>query len=86
MGTLITSTVLMIPGIIRSEATLAYLGLGLKGTASFGVILSENQTLLSSRGYIVIFPDVILALLMITFNLFGNGLRDAFNPTLKGSE
>ena len=86
MGTLITSTVLMIPGIIRSEATLAYLGLGLKGTASFGVILSENQTLLSSRGYLVIFPDVILALLMITFNLFGNGLRDAFNPTLKGSE
>lgn len=86
MGTLITSTVLMIPGIIRSEATLAFLGLGLKGTASFGVILSENQTLLSSRGYLVIFPDIILALLMITFNLFGNGLRDAFNPTLKGSE
>lgn len=86
MGTLITSTVLMIPGIIRSEASLAYLGLGLKGTASFGVILSENQTLLSTRGYLVIFPDIILALLMITFNLFGNGLRDAFNPTLKGSD
>ena len=34
----------------------------------------------------MIFPAVVIALLMISFNLFGNGLRDAFNPSLRGSE
>ena len=86
MGTLITSEVLMIPSIIFSEATISYLGLGLKGTSSLGVILSENQTQLTIHPYLLIFPAVVIALLMISFNLFGNGLRDAVNPSLKGEE
>ncbi len=86
MGTIITSSVLMIPSSIYSEATLAYLNLGLQGQQSFGVMMSSNQQHLGVYPYLVIFPAVIMAMMMISFNLFGNGLRDAFNPSLKGSE
>lgn len=84
MGTIITGAVLMIPGVIFSEATISYLGLGLKGMSSLGVILSSNQGELLAHPFLLIFPSVIIALLEISFNLFGNGLRDAINPTLKG--
>ena len=86
LGTIITSAVMMIPSVIFSEATLAYLQLGLQGVASFGVMLSENQKYLDTHSYLIVIPSVIIALLEICFNLFGNGLRDAVNPTLKGSE
>ncbi len=86
LGTIITSSVLMIPSVIFSESTLAYLNLGLQGVQSFGVMLSENQQYLATFPNLIIFPAVILALMMISFNLFGNGLRDALNPSLKGSE
>lgn len=86
LGTIITSSVLMIPSSIFSEATLAYLNLGLQGKQSFGVMMSNNQQYLGVYPNLVIFPAVIMALMMISFNLFGNGLRDAFNPALKGSE
>lgn len=86
LGTIITGAVLMIPSVIFSEATLAYLNLGLKNLSSFGVIMSDNQTYLQSYPNLVIFPAVIISLMMISFNLFGNGLRDAINPSLKGSD
>ena len=86
MGTIITSAVLMVPSVIFSEATISYLGLGLKNLASLGVILSYNQTELSTNSFLLLFPSVIIALVMISFNLFGNGLRDAVNPSLKGEE
>jgi ABC-type dipeptide/oligopeptide/nickel transport system permease subunit len=86
MGTIITSSVLMIPSVIFSEATISYLGLGLKNIDSLGVILSANQPNLSTYPYTLILPAVIIALIMISFNLFGNGLRDAFNPSLKGED
>ena len=86
VGTIVTSSVLMIPGVIFSEATLAYLSLGLQGVASFGVILAENQDQMQTNPHLILFPSVIMALIMISFNLFGNGLRDAFNPSLKGGE
>ena len=85
MGTIITSSVLKIPTCIFTESSLAYLGL-LKGTNSFGTILSGNQQYISTYPVLILFPAFIISLLMISFNLFGNGLRDAFNPSLKGSE
>ena len=84
IGTIITSAVLMIPGVIFSEATISFLGLGFKNLPSLGVILADNQAELTNNPYLLIFPAVIIALLMISFNLFGNGLRDAVNPSLKG--
>ncbi len=86
LGTIVTSSVLMIPSVIFSEATLAYLNLGLEGVDSFGVLLSENQVHLSTYPALIVFPAIIISLLMISFNLFGNGLRDALNPSLKGSD
>ena len=86
MGTIITGAVLMIPSVIFSEATISYLGLGFKNLSSLGVILSSNQGELTTNSYLLIFPAVIIALLMISFNLFGNGLRDAVNPSLKGED
>lgn len=86
LGTIVTSSVLMIPGVIFNESTLAYLNLGLQGSNSFGSLLSNNQKYISSLPSLILFPAAIISLIMISFNLFGNGLRDAFNPSLKGSE
>jgi len=86
LGTIVTGTVLMIPGCIFSEATISYLGLGLQGVDSFGVLLSNNQQYIQTFPFLIIVPAAIISLLMISFNLFGNGLRDAINPTLKGGE
>ena len=86
MGTIITGAVLMIPSVIFSEATISYLGLGFRNLSSLGVILSDNQKNLLSYPFQLIFPSVVIALIMISFNLFGNGLRDAINPSLKGED
>lgn len=85
MGTIITSTILMIPSIIFSEAGLAYLGLGFSDILSLGRILSDNQPYLTTRPLMILWPSLIIALLMISFELFGQGLRDAFNPSTKGT-
>ncbi|MCI1734259.1 MAG: ABC transporter permease [Bacilli bacterium] len=86
IGTITTASVLMVPSVIFSEAAISYLGIGLKGLASLGVILSANQAYISNYTYLLIFPSIVLSLLMICFNLLGNGLRDAFNPSLKGAD
>ena len=87
MGTLITGSILMIPGVIFSESSLTYLGIvNLEGstTTSVGTLLSNGSDSLSHYPHIILFPALFVSLLEISFNLFGNGLRDAFNPSLKG--
>ena len=89
VGTLVTSSVLMIPGVIFSESSLSYLGIidfRTSGIYSVGALLNEGQAKLQSSPHMILFPAIIISLLMISFNLFGNGLRDAFNTTLRGSE
>ena len=89
LGTIITSSVLIIPGVIFSESILSYLGIFNFNTAtsiSLGTMLSNGQNYLASDPHIILFPAMIISLLMISFNLFGNGLRDAFNPTLRGAD
>ena len=89
MGTLITGSVLSIPGVIFSESSLTYLGIvNLESSTqtSVGTLLSNGNGLLASFPHIILFPAIFIALLEISFNLFGNGLRDAFNPSLKGIE
>lgn len=89
LGTLVTSTVLMIPSVIFSESSLSYLNivnLQTSNITSVGTLLNEGSTFLSSYPHMIMFPALFISLLMISFNLIGNGLRDAFNPTLRGSE
>ena len=85
-GTIITGSVLIIPSVIYTEASIAYLGLGLQNQVLFGVILSQaNSYYRGDNSFLLYIPTFIMMLLLVSFNLFGNGLRDAFNPQLKGS-
>jgi oligopeptide transport system permease protein len=89
LGTIITSSVLVIPGVIFSETSLSYLGiinLESGSLTSVGTLLAGGQAALMTSPHIVLFPSIFISLLMLSFNLFGNGLRDAFNPSLRGSE
>lgn len=89
LGTIITSSVLVIPGVIFSESMLSFLGivnLGGSKSTSLGTLLSEASGLWTNYPHLMLFPALIISLLMISFNLFGNGLRDAFNPSLRGVE
>ncbi len=52
---------------------------------SLGVLLSDSRVYLLQYPYLTIFPAVIISILMISFNMFGNALRDAFNPSLRGT-
>lgn len=89
IGTLITSLILSIPNVIFTESMLTYLGIvDLQSTniTSIGTLLSNGQTALSTYPHAIFFPAAFISLLMICFNLFGNGLRDALNPALRGSD
>ena len=89
LGTIITSSVLAIPGFIFSESMLTYLGivnLNSRTSTSLGTVLSQAEGIWTSKPHVMLFPALFISLLMICFNLFGNGLRDAFNPSLRGTE
>lgn len=89
IGTLVTSCALVIPSMIYSEINLTYLGiinLSTGNITSVGAIIANGQSCLATYPHVTLFPSVFLVLLMLSFNLFGNGLRDAFNPSLRGSE
>jgi oligopeptide transport system permease protein len=57
---------------------------------SVGTLINAGQQAFQTgdpnKAYVALFPCAFLVLLMLSFNLFGNGLRDAFNPSLRGSE
>lgn len=89
IGIIITSGVLMIPSVIFSEATISYLlpgVLAFQGSQSFGVTMSTAQQSINTYPYMIISASIVMAVIMICFNLFGNGLRDAFNPSMKGAQ
>ncbi len=87
IGPLITRAMIAIPGAIFSESFLAYIGLGIKPPEpSIGVLLSDGQSVLLQYPYQTLFPAILISVLMIAFNLFSNGLRDALDPTRRGEE
>ena len=87
VGPLITRAMIAIPGAIFSESFLAYIGLGIKPPEpSIGVLLSDGQDVLLQYPYQTLFPAILISVLVIAFNLFANGLRDALDPTRRGEE
>ncbi len=89
IGTLVTACALVIPSMIYSETNLSYLGiinLEAGNITSVGTLIAAGQQSLATAPFVAMFPSTFLVLLMLSFNLFGNGLRDAFNPSLRGSE
>lgn len=86
LGPIITSTMIAVPSAIFTESFLAYIGLGLQAPEpSIGVLLSEGQKVLLNYPFQSLYPGIVISVLMICFNLFGNGLRDAMDPTLRGT-
>ncbi len=89
LGTIVTSCALIIPGVISSETSLTYLhiiDLSQVAGTSIGTLMEQGQRAMTSSPHAMLYPALFFSLLMISFNLFGNGLRDAFNPTTKGAD
>ena len=89
IGAIITGAALTVPSVIFSESMLSYLGVINFETSKFtsiGTMLAQGQSLLATSPHVIFFPALFIALLLIGFNLIGNGLRDAFNPALRGVE
>ena len=87
IGPIITRTMVAIPSAIFTESFLAFIGLGLAPPEpSIGTMLSAGQKVLLQYPHLTLFPALSISILMIAFNLFGNGLRDALDPTQRGQE
>jgi ABC-type dipeptide/oligopeptide/nickel transport system permease subunit len=81
LAPVIVYTTLLIPVVIVVEATLTYLGLGLPPpTADWGGMISDGQQYYTTAWWFLIFPGAALLLTTLAFNLFGDGVRDAFDP------
>lgn len=84
MAQIIITTMFTIPGAIFFEAFLSFIGLGLPAPmASLGTVINDGFESLQIYPYLVIFPSLIISLLLINFNLLGDGLRDALDPKMK---
>ncbi|OON94863.1 MAG: peptide ABC transporter permease [Epulopiscium sp. Nele67-Bin001] len=83
-GQLIIMSMFSIPNAIFYEAFLAFVGLGIpQPQASLGTLINDGFKTILITPYMVIIPVVVLAILMLSFNLLADGLRDAFDPTMK---
>ena len=84
MGILILNTATSIPNYIFQESTLSFLGIGLQPPdTSLGVIISLGQSSMEFYPLQLVFPAAILVLIVLSFNLLGDGLRDALDPKLR---
>ena len=69
------------------EATLSFLGIGVQPpTASWGGIINESQTFFLTAPWLVFFPGISILVVALAFNVVGDGLRDALDPTQRGRE
>lgn len=84
LGQVIIMSMFSIPSAIFLESYLAFIGLGVRAPmASLGSLVSTGYKSFLTYPFLVIIPVTVLALLMISFNLFADGLRDAFDPSMK---
>lgn len=85
IGPLIVVETLAIPGYIFLEAALSFVGLGvIPPTPSWGAMLGDGYKGLRSNPHLIMLPAVALTLLTLAFNFIGDGLRDAFDTTMRG--
>lgn len=84
IGTLIVITTLQIPSSIFTESFLSFLGLGVAAPmTSLGSMASDAIEGISTYPYRLLAPAILISVIILAFNLFGDGLRDAFDPKLK---
>ncbi len=84
IGTLIVTTTLQIPSAIFTESFLSFLGMGVAvPMPSLGSLASEAINGINTYPYLLFIPAAVISLIILSFNLLGDGLRDAFDPKLK---
>src|SRR5579884_1549608 len=80
-GPLIVQSTLNLAGAILSAAYLGFLGLGAQPpTPEWGTMLSDGRTYLQTAPHVAVYPGLAVMLVVLGFNLFGDGLRDALDP------
>jgi oligopeptide transport system permease protein len=83
ISVLIISTALQIPSAIFTESYLSFLGLGVNAPMpSLGSLASDALNGINSYPYRLVIPAIVISLIVLSLNLFGDGLRDAFDPKL----
>jgi peptide/nickel transport system permease protein len=84
VSTIIVLVTLGIPNAIMAEASLSFLGLGVQPpTASWGSMISSAQPYIGYRPMYSIFPGLSIILMVMAFNIAGDGIRDALDPKLR---
>lgn len=84
MPSIIVFCTLGVATAIQLEAALSYVGLGIRPpTASWGNMIATGQDYMTVAPWLVIFPGLAIMLAMLGFSMFGDGLRDALDPTLE---
>ncbi|WP_317310193.1 ABC transporter permease [Clostridium thermobutyricum] len=81
IGSIIVTMTLLIPQAIFTEAFLSYIGLGINAPrASLGTLCSEAQSVITIYPYQLFFPALIICIIILAFNLLGDGLTEALDP------
>ena len=81
---IVVSITFGIPEAIFTEAALSFIGVGINPpTPSWGQMVGENQQFLRSYWHLCVFPSIAIAVTMLSFTFFGDGVRDALDPKLK---
>lgn len=84
MGPIIITTMFTIPSAIFTEAFLSFIGLGLRPPiASLGTLVNDGFKAMRIYPHLMIISSVVISLIMISFNLLGDGLRDALDPRMR---
>jgi len=84
MGPIIVTLMFTIPTAIFFEAFLSFIGLGIQPPlASLGTLIDDGYQDMQYFSYKLIFPAIVISAIMISFNMLGDGLRDALDPKLR---
>ncbi len=87
IGPVIVAVTLGIPGAILTEATLAFIGIGVQAPrASWGSLAFTGEPYIRSQPHLILFPAIAIAIALVSFTFLGDGLRDALDPKLKGKQ
>ncbi|MGM0379963.1 MAG: ABC transporter permease [Bacillota bacterium] len=86
IGQVMIMLTFIIPGAIFSEAFLAFIGFGLPAPmASLGVLITDGRKVFLTKPYLMIIPSIVISILMLSLNIFANGLRDALDPKMRNN-
>jgi len=94
LGPLIVSAAFLVPNLIITEAILGYLGIGLRPSTdstdffitSWGTLMLDGQSAINGQPFLLLAPSVCVALIVLAFTFLGDGLRDALDPRMRGTQ